>query len=169
MRRMVVLCWMLVAMMAGSASAQERVAPRMDVARPVHTYSIVARDSVTGDLGVAVQSHWFSVGAHVAWAEAGVGAVATQSFTEQSYGPLGLALMKAGKTPEQALAALIAADPQESVRQVAMVDAKGRVAVHTGSKCIAAAGSRSRSGSTTVPGTTSSSATFSMPGPWAKR
>jgi uncharacterized Ntn-hydrolase superfamily protein len=112
----------------------------MHVARPVHTFSIVARDSVTGDLGVAVQSHWFSVGAHVVWAEAGVGAVATQSFTEVSYGPLGLALMKAGKTAEQALAALVAADPQESVRQVAMVDAKGRVAVHTGSKCIAAAG-----------------------------
>ncbi len=140
MRRMLVFGWMLVAMMAGSAIAKERVASRMDVARPVHTYSIVARDSVTGDLGVAVQSHWFSVGAHVAWAEAGVGAVATQSFTEQSYGPLGLALMKAGKTAGQALAALVAADPQESVRQVAMVDAKGRAAVHTGSKCIAAAG-----------------------------
>jgi uncharacterized Ntn-hydrolase superfamily protein len=110
------------------------------VARPVHTYSIVARDSTTGELGVAVQSHWFSVGAHVAWAEAGVGVVATQSFTEMSYGPLGLALMKAGKSAPQALAALVAADPQQAVRQVAMVDAKGRVAVYTGAKCIAAAG-----------------------------
>ncbi|HXS09794.1 MAG TPA: DUF1028 domain-containing protein, partial [Candidatus Krumholzibacteria bacterium] len=96
-----------------------RLSPR--VLRPVHTYSIVARDSTTGEIGVAVQSHWFSVGAHVVWAEAGVGAVATQSFTEVSYGPLGLELMKAGKTAQQALDALIAADPQEAVRQVAMV------------------------------------------------
>jgi uncharacterized Ntn-hydrolase superfamily protein len=139
MRRILVICWLLM-VVAGAAGAQERAALRMDVARPVHTYSIVARDSLTGELGVAVQSHWFSVGAHVAWAEAGVGAVATQSFTEVSYGPLGLALMKAGKTAGQSLAALVSADPQESVRQVAMVDAKGRVAVHTGSKCIAAAG-----------------------------
>jgi len=108
--------------------------------RPVHTYSIVARDSVTGELGVAVQSHWFSVGSRVIWAQPGVGAIATQSFTEVSYGPLGLDLMRAGKSAAQALAALITADPQESVRQVAMVDARGNVAVHTGSDCIAAAG-----------------------------
>jgi uncharacterized Ntn-hydrolase superfamily protein len=113
-----------------------------EVARPVHTYSIVARDSLTGDLGVAVQSHWFSVGSRVAWAEAGVGAVATQSFTEVSYGPLGLELMRAGKTAPQALSALLAADPQHEVRQVAMVDAKGNVAVHTGRNCIAAFGHR---------------------------
>jgi len=109
-------------------------------ARPVHTYSIVARDSVTGEMGVAVQSHWFSVGSVVSWAEAGVGAVATQSFAEVSYGPLGLELMRAGKTAPQALAALLATDPQAAVRQVAMVDVKGNVAVHTGGKCIAAAG-----------------------------
>ncbi|HEX6790407.1 MAG TPA: DUF1028 domain-containing protein [Candidatus Krumholzibacteria bacterium] len=139
MRRMWVIGWMLL-VTAQAAFAWTPSVSRRDVARPVHTYSIVARDSVTGELGVAVQSHWFSVGGHVAWAEAGVGAVATQSFTEPSYGPLGLALMKAGKTAPQALAALIAADAQESVRQVAMVDAKGRVAAHTGSKCIAAAG-----------------------------
>ena len=66
-------------------------------ARPVHTYSIVARDEATGEMGVAVQSHWFSVGSMVPWAEAGVGAVATQSFVDHSYGPLGLALMKAGR------------------------------------------------------------------------
>ncbi len=71
--------------------------------RPVHTFSIVARDSVTGDIGVAVQSHWFSVGSLVTWAEAGVGAVATQSFVDPSYGPLGLDLMRAGKTARQAL------------------------------------------------------------------
>jgi uncharacterized Ntn-hydrolase superfamily protein len=110
------------------------------VARPVHTYSIVARDSVTGEIGVAVQSHWFSVGTVVSWAEAGVGAVATQSLAEVSYGPLGLELMRAGKTAPQALASLLAGDPQRDVRQVAMVDAKGNVAVHTGSHCIAEAG-----------------------------
>ncbi len=108
--------------------------------RPVHTYSIVARDSVTGDLGVAVQSHWFSVGSVVTWAEAGVGAVATQSFVEVSYGPLGLELMRAGKTAQQALQALLAVDPQANVRQVAMVDIHGNVATYTGDKCIQAAG-----------------------------
>jgi uncharacterized Ntn-hydrolase superfamily protein len=108
--------------------------------RPVHTYSIVARDPATGDLGVAVQSHWFAVGNSVAWAEAGVGAVATQSFTDPSYGALGLQLMKNGKTAPEALAALIAIDPNENVRQVAMVDRHGNVATHTGKKCIAAAG-----------------------------
>ena len=102
--------------------------------RPVHTYSIVARDSVTGEMGVAVQSHWFSVGTVVPWAEAGVGAVATQSLAEISYGPLGLDLMRAGKTAQQALAALLEADPNNEVRQVAMVDADGHVAVHTGSR-----------------------------------
>jgi uncharacterized Ntn-hydrolase superfamily protein len=110
--------------------------------RPVHTYSIVARDSVTGDLGVAVQSHWFSVGSLVTWAEAGVGVVATQSFVDPSYGPLGLALMRAGKTASEALAALLASDPGRDVRQVAMVDARGNVAVHTGARCIQAAGHR---------------------------
>jgi len=110
--------------------------------RPVHTYSIVARDPATGQLGVAVQSHWFSVGPIVPWAEAGVGAVATQSFVEPSYGPLGLELMRAGKTAEEALRALIAGDANESVRQVAFVDAKGGVAVHTGAKAIEAAGHR---------------------------
>lgn len=108
--------------------------------RPVHTYSIVARDSVTGEIGVAVQSHWFSVGTVVSWAEAGVGAVATQSIAEISYGPLGLDLMRAGKSAQQALTALLAADPQREVRQVAMIDASGTVAVHTGANCIAQAG-----------------------------
>ena len=107
---------------------------------PVHTFSIVARDSVTGELGVAVQSHWFSVGSLVTWAEAGVGAVATQSFVDPAYGPLGLELMRAGKTAEQALNALLAADPGRDVRQVAMIDVKGNVAAHTGSKCIQGAG-----------------------------
>ncbi|HEV8538539.1 MAG TPA: DUF1028 domain-containing protein [Bacteroidota bacterium] len=114
--------------------------PAPSQVRPVHTYSIVARDSVTGELGVAVQSHWFSVGPLVPWAEAGVGAVATQSFVDPAYGPLGLALMRAGKTANEALAGLLAADQAKDVRQVAMVDAKGNVAAHTGAKCIPAAG-----------------------------
>ncbi len=108
--------------------------------RPVHTYSIVARDSVTGDMGVAVQSHWFSVGSLVTWAEAGVGAVATQSFVDPAYGPLGLDLIRAGKTASQALDALLASDPGKDVRQVAMIDAKGNVSTHTGAKCIQGAG-----------------------------
>jgi len=108
--------------------------------RPVHTYSIVARDSVTGEIGVAVQSHWFSVGSIVAWAEPGVGAVATQSFVEPSYGPRGLYLMRTGTPAPAALAALLRADPDSQVRQVAMIDARGRVAAHTGSRDIPAAG-----------------------------
>ena len=108
--------------------------------RPVHTYSIVARDAKTGELGVAVQSHWFSVGTSVAWAEAGIGAVATQSFIDPSYGPLGLALMRAGRSAPDALTGLLAADEGRDVRQVAMIDATGRVAAHTGARCISAAG-----------------------------
>lgn len=104
--------------------------------RPAHTFSIVARDPATGDLGVAVQSHWFSVGANVAWAEAGVGAVATQSFTEPSYGPRGLALMRDGVAGPDAMARLIAEDKQASVRQLGFIDAQGRAAAHTGDKCI---------------------------------
>lgn len=108
--------------------------------RPVATYSIVARDSATGEIGVAVQSHWFSVGAIVAWAEAGVGAVATQSFVEPSYGPLGLALMRAGRSAPDALRGLIASDADSAVRQVAMIDARGRVAAFTGTRAIVEAG-----------------------------
>lgn len=119
---------------------------RPEPLRPVHTFSIVARDSITGDLGVAVQSHWFSVGSLVTWAEAGVGAVATQSFVDPAYGPLGLALMRAGKTAPQALAGLLASDPGKDVRQVAMVDARGGVAVHTGARCIQGAGHASGKG-----------------------
>lgn len=108
--------------------------------RPIHTYSIVARDSETGQLGVAVQSHWFSVGPLVPWIEAGVGAVATQSFVEVSYGPLGLDLMRSGKSAPQALKALLEIDPNRDVRQVAMIDSSGKVAVHTGKSCIVEAG-----------------------------
>lgn len=100
------------------------------------TYSIVARDPQTGRLGVAVQSHWFSVGSVVSWAEAGVGAVATQSFAERSYGPLGLELMRRGRSAPEALETLVRADVDRAVRQVAFVDAQGRVGVHTGEGCI---------------------------------
>jgi uncharacterized Ntn-hydrolase superfamily protein len=105
-----------------------------------HTYSIVARDPKTGELGVAVQSHWFSVGTVVPWAEAGVGAVATQSFVEPSYGKLGLDLMRTGRSAPDALKGLIAADANAEVRQVAMIDTQGRVAAHTGAKDIQFAG-----------------------------
>lgn len=106
----------------------------------VHTYSIVARDPVTGALGVAVQSHWFSVGSNVVWAEAGVGAVATQSFIDPSYGKLGLDLIRAGRSAPDALRGLIAADEGRDVRQVAMIDSQGRVLAHTGKSCIQSAG-----------------------------
>ena len=108
--------------------------------RPVSTYSIVALDEETGQLGVAVQSHWFSVGTVVPWAKAGVGAVATQSIAEPSYGPKGLALMEQGIPADEALQSLLAKDLGAAVRQIAMVDAQGNVGVHTGSRCIRYAG-----------------------------
>ena len=104
------------------------------------TYSIVARDKKTGEFGVAVQSHYFQVSPAVPWGLAGVGAVATQSMVNISYGPLGLELMQAGYTAEQALKALTSGDPQAEVRQCAIIDAAGTVAAHTGTKCIPAAG-----------------------------
>jgi uncharacterized Ntn-hydrolase superfamily protein len=110
-------------------------------ARPVLlTYSIVARDSETGQLGAAVQSRAFACGSGVLWARPGVGVVATQSYAERSYGPLGLDLLQAGKTPEQALAALVTADADESVRQVAFLAGDGSAAAHTGADCIPDAG-----------------------------
>ena len=105
-----------------------------------HTFSIAARDATTGQLGVAVQSHWFSVGGIVPWAEAGVGAVATQAFAEISYGPLGLSQMRSGDSAETALKTLLEKDLQREIRQVSMIDAAGRAAVHTGSRCMAFAG-----------------------------
>jgi uncharacterized Ntn-hydrolase superfamily protein len=138
----------MLALCAGSAAfAAVPSVPKPSI--PTATFSIVARDPATGELGVAVQSHWFSVGSIVPWAEAGVGAVATQSFVEPSYGPKGLALMKQGVAPKDALAQLLAADAQHEVRQVAFVDAKGRVAVHTGAKCIPGAGNHAGDGYTT--------------------
>lgn len=108
----------------------------------VHTYSIVARDARTGEIGVAVQSHWFAVGSNVTWAEAGVGAIATQSFIDPGYGVRGLAMLREGRAAPEVLRALLEADPQRDTRQVAIVDAQGRVAAHTGATCIRAAGHR---------------------------
>ena len=105
-----------------------------------HTYSIVARDPVTGEMGVAVQSHWFSVGSVVAWGEAGVGVVATQSFVNVSFGLRGLEMLKQGKTPQEVVDELIANDEGRDERQLAVLDSKGRVASYTGIKCIPEAG-----------------------------
>jgi uncharacterized Ntn-hydrolase superfamily protein len=114
---------------------------RASLADPlVHTYSIVARDPATGEMGVAVQSHWFSVGSVVTWAEAGVGAIATQSFIDPGYGFRGLALMRGGVSAPDALVQLVKRDEQRAGRQVAMVDTAGRVSAYTGASAIAAAG-----------------------------
>jgi uncharacterized Ntn-hydrolase superfamily protein len=136
------LAAVVLAAAAAVAPARSSTLPR----RPVHTYSIVARDAQTGQLGVAVQSHWFSVGSVVSWAEPGIGAIATQSFVDPSYGPLGLALLRAGKSSGQALAGLLRADEHPDVRQVAVVDAAGEVAVHTGERAIVEACDRTGEG-----------------------
>jgi len=101
-----------------------------------YTYSIVARDETTGEMGVAVQSHWFSVGTVVSWAEAGVGAVATQSFVNKSFGIRGLDLLRKGLTAQEAVDSLLKDDPAREVRQLAIIDVKGNVATHTGKDCI---------------------------------
>lgn len=133
---------LLIVVTAPALRAQQIETSRKVVtpSRPVHTFSIVARDPATGELGVAVQSHWFSVGSIVAWAEAGVGAVATQSFVDPSYGKLGLELMRSGKSGPDALKSLLAGDEGREVRQVAMIDSQGRVDAWTGKNDIQAAG-----------------------------
>jgi uncharacterized Ntn-hydrolase superfamily protein len=112
----------------------------MDVhrARLAATYSIVARDPETGEFGVAVQSNYFSVGTEVSWAGPGVGAIATQSIVEVSYGPKGLELLASGLSANEALETLVAQDPGAALRQVGIVDSAGRVAAHTGVACVAA-------------------------------
>lgn len=105
-----------------------------------HTFSIVARDESTGEMGVAVQSHWFSVGSVVSWGEAGVGVIATQSFANVSFGQRGLQLLKSGLSPKQTLDSLLSDDEGRDYRQVAILDSKGRVAAYTGKKCIKDAG-----------------------------
>jgi uncharacterized Ntn-hydrolase superfamily protein len=104
------------------------------------TYSLIAHDPDTGEMGVAVQSRWFAVGAMVTFAEAGVGAVATQAFPDTGYGPRGLGLMRSGIEAPAALEALVSVDPGAAIRQVAMIDAGGRVANHTGAVCVKACG-----------------------------
>jgi uncharacterized Ntn-hydrolase superfamily protein len=105
-----------------------------------HTFSIVARDERTGEMAVAVQSHWFSVGSVVSWGEGGVGVVATQSFVNKSFGLRGLDLLKQGKSPQEALDQLLSDDSGKEFRQVAILDTKGRVATHTGKSCLESAG-----------------------------
>ena len=136
--RLLLVCVLLINLLF--ATPKVPVSAQSKPVRPVHTYSIVARDPATGELGVAVQSHWFSVGPIVAWAEAGVGAVATQSFVDPSYGKNGLELMRGGKSAPDTLKELLAKDEARDVRQVAMIDAQGRVDAWTGKSDIQAAG-----------------------------
>jgi uncharacterized Ntn-hydrolase superfamily protein len=124
------------------AAAMFLTIPAHGVGPLAHTFSIVGRDPATGEMGVAVQSHWFSVGSVVTWAEAGVGAIATQSFVDPGYGPRGLDLMRKGTPASAALEQLVAADAQRDGRQVAMIDTEGRVSAYTGKSAIAAAGHR---------------------------
>ena len=137
MHKILVTFMVCLLVIAGVHAGNDAVAA---AGRPVHTYSIVARDPESGQLGVAVQSHWFSVGSLVPWAQAGVGAIATQSFIEVRYGVSGLDLMASGLSAPRTLDALLAADANPGVRQVAMIDARGQVAVHTGQNCIQHAG-----------------------------
>jgi uncharacterized Ntn-hydrolase superfamily protein len=116
------------------------IAQTMNGQRFTHTFSIVAVDEETGQIGAAVQSHWFSVGSVVTWAEAGVGAVATQSLVNVSFGPRGLSLLKGGKNVQEALDNLINSDEGREFRQLAIIDSKGDVSAYTGNKCIADAG-----------------------------
>jgi hypothetical protein len=106
----------------------------------IATYSIVARDAATGELGVAVQSCYLAVGAAVPWGDAGVGVVATQAFANLDFGPEGLTMMREGVTPQDALRRLLEGDQRGETRQVALLDSSGRVATHTGAACVAAAG-----------------------------
>ncbi len=101
-----------------------------------HTFSVVARDTITGEMAVAVQSHWFSVGASVPWGKSGVGVVATQSFVNPAYGPEGLALMAEGVPAGEALSRLVEKDEGRNYRQVAFLDANGGVSAFTGDKCV---------------------------------
>jgi uncharacterized Ntn-hydrolase superfamily protein len=125
-----------------SAAAAPAPAPSAAPPDPVATFSIVAFDPETGDLGVAVESKFFGVGAVVPWAKAGVGAVATQAFANTTFGPRGLHLLEMGFPAQEALDVLVKSDPRSDRRQVGVVDAKGRPATRTGSKCNPWAGGR---------------------------
>ena len=117
--------------------------PETPLLSPVATFSIVGYDAETGDLGIAVQSKFFAVGSVVPWAEAGVGAIATQSWANTTYGPNGLKLLKSGLSAQQSLERLIAEDPGRATRQVGIVDATGNVANYTGDDCNEWAGAAS--------------------------
>src|SRR5438132_14164943 len=104
------------------------------------TYSIVARDPLTGRYGVAVQSHAYTVGPIVPWLEAGVGAIATQAFVNISFGPIGLEMLRNGWSAEKVIAALVAGDETPEQRQIGVLDGAGRAAAYTGSACVPAAG-----------------------------
>lgn len=125
-------CCLLIGMCCITTQAQF-----FDKSNPfAHTFSIVARDPLTGEMAVGVQSHWFGVGTAVPWGQAGVGVVATQSFVNKAYGVRGLELMKQGKTANEALQILTEGDQAREVRQVAMIDTHGIVSAHTGNQCI---------------------------------
>jgi uncharacterized Ntn-hydrolase superfamily protein len=150
------LRWSLVVgLIAGAVETSVRAeeppcqTPQSETDNPkVNTFSIVAHDPATGELGVAVQSKYFSVGTVVPWAEAGVGAVATQSYARIAYGPGGLREMRNGKSPAEAMEAIKKDDPKAALRQVGMIDAQGRTAVHTGAECNGWAGHREGKGFT---------------------
>jgi uncharacterized Ntn-hydrolase superfamily protein len=131
MRYLLILCMTLSVPLAAQSIKPSDLA---------HTFSIVARDERTGEMAVAVQSHWFSVGAVVSWGEGGVGVVATQSFVNKSFGLRGLELLKQGKSPQEALDQLLSDDSGKEFRQVAILDTKGSVATHTGRNCLESAG-----------------------------
>jgi uncharacterized Ntn-hydrolase superfamily protein len=123
--------------------SEPNISPEKPPLSPVATFSIVGYDAETGALGIAVQSKFFAVGAVVPWAEAGVGAIATQSWANTAYGPNGLKLLKSGLSAEQTLERLVAGDPGRATRQVGIVDAKGNVANYTGDECNEWAGAAS--------------------------
>lgn len=133
---------LIITLLCTQISLQAQVHP--EIGDPLaHTFSIVAMDTATGEMAVGVQSHWFAVGTSVSWGKSGVGVVATQSFINPAYGPNGLKLMSEGQSAEKALSFLLAADRGQAYRQVAFLDNKGSVSVHTGDKCISFASHQS--------------------------
>ena len=133
----------LLALLLSAAAAPAPSAATPPAHRTIATFSIVAYDSTTGDLGVAVQSRFFAVGSVVPWAKAGVGAIATQAFGNTTFGPKGLQVLAEGKSPQQVLEGLLAADSVSAQRQVGIVNAHGDAATYTGAKCQVWAGGRS--------------------------
>jgi uncharacterized Ntn-hydrolase superfamily protein len=137
----VVTCYLLLS--AGIAIGATQPVGDTSGTNVIATFSIVARDPATGELGVAVASRFFAVGTVVPWAKAGIGAVATQSYANTSFGWRGLDLLQKGKTPEEAVRELLKNDEEPDRRQVGLVSADGRSSTYTGSKCVPWAGGRS--------------------------